>query len=377
MNKIKVALLRGAFLNPNELANYEKITWPYVVNSFSSFKPLGESMKIPNHKLLSPYDYPMGGATKYLLNRLIGDPHWLIGLKSKLQSFQIIDTADPYYYYSYQAALFKKKHSQTKLICTYCETVPHQNEGTSAKKRIKHFTLKQTDLFIVHTKRSFGCLQKEGVSEKKIRLVRLGVSLSKFKPRASTKNNLLFVGRLVPEKGIMVLLQAYIQLVKEFPLTKLKIVGQGPLEAEIKKICHTSNLQNNVEVLSQNYDQIYKEYQSAAIFVLPSYQTKTWEEQYGMALIEAMASGKAIVTTNCGAIPEVVGKDAIICKQNNIGSLYKSLRLLLTHPDKKRLLARKSRQRAEKYYNRNSFADKIRNIYGEALNCYPGKKRSQ
>ncbi len=367
MNKTKVALIRGSFLNPNELVNYEKLLPKTQVTSFSSLKPLGTSNLIENQSLLCPYDYPIFGLTKFVLNRTLGDPHWLVGLEKYLKQYAILDTADPYYFYSYQAAKFKRLFPQTKLVCTYCETIPHNNEGTFVKKKLKQLVLKTADLIIVHTNRSQNCLLKEGVSAKKIRLIRLGVDLERFKPSAKTNGRILSVGRLVPEKGTWLLYLAFKELLKKHRQLSLVLVGSGPLEKVIRQDCLKNNLQNKVHIYRQNYDKIPLEYQKAQIFVLNSQTNKTWEEQYGLALIEAMASGLPIVASDSGAIAEVIGRAGIICPQNKPKNLYQALDSLIASKQKQQALSHLARVRAEKYFDSLQFAATIRDNYDKLL----------
>ncbi|OGK68453.1 hypothetical protein A2313_03845 [Candidatus Roizmanbacteria bacterium RIFOXYB2_FULL_41_10] len=368
MNKNTVALIRGAFLNPNELANYEKLVPKTKLISFSSKKPLGTSRLIKNQAFSCPYDYSFGGLTKYVFNRTLGDSHWLIGMEKYLNQFAILDTADPYYFYSYQAAKFKQRFPQTKLVCTYCDTLPHNNETTLAKKRLKQLVSSVADLFVVHTKRSRECLLTEGADAKKIKLIRLGVDLKRFKVLPKTNGRILSVGRLVPEKGTWPLYQVFKELLKKYPQLSLTLVGSGPLEKTIRQDCQKNNLQSKVHIYTQSFAKIHLEYQQAQIFVLNSKSCETWEEQYGMALIEAMASGLPIVTTDSGAIPEVVNKAGIICPQNKTDRLYQALDDLLAHAQKQRWLGHVARTRAEKYFDSFKFAATIRDNYDQLLN---------
>jgi glycosyltransferase involved in cell wall biosynthesis len=141
-------------------------------------------------------------------------------------------------------------------------------------------------------------LIKEGVPEEKIAVVKLGVDLKKFrppdqKPKSATAQ-ILFVGRAVDEKGINDLKKAIKGL-----KANLKIVKFGTLD----------------------YSAMPKIYQKADLLIFPSKKTKTWEEQYGMVLVEAMASALPIVAYDSGAIKEVVGEAGILVPENNLQQL--------------------------------------------------------
>jgi glycosyltransferase involved in cell wall biosynthesis len=377
-NKIKVALIRGSFLNPNELANYAPLLESYDLSSFSSQNPLGANLKIPNQKLYSPFDsfanmpepWKRWGEriTKIVANRTWGDPHRLFGLEKALCDYQILDVADPYYYFSYQAAKMRRANPNIRLVVTYCETIAHNNETTFPKRRIKQFVLKTADLVVCHSQLSKEAVLSEGVKRNRVRVIPLGVNLKEFYPVLRRPENILYVGRLVPEKGVLYLFEAFKNLSLSFPKLKLSLVGNGPLAKHLRQEALKAKLSNRVTIKSHSYKEIAQCYRKNTYFVLPSYRTTTWEEQYGMALVEAMASGMVIVGTQSGAIPEVLGKVGVIIPPKNSFSLEKMLEKLITNSKLRRSLGKAARRRAKSHYSHTLFADRIEAVY-EELNC--------
>jgi len=346
---IKVALVRGKYLNNFEGQNYVFNRKKISITAVSSLKPLDYGFPFPVIELPSPADLQdisfLNKPIKFLMNRLIGDAQILFGLEKLAGKFDIFHTADSHYYYSYQLAKMRKKGLIKKLISTSWETIPFNNETVSQKKFIKKFTQAQVDLFICYTEKAKRCLIKEGISQDKIQVIRLGVDINRFKAHNSSsklkKIVILFVGRLVDEKGVNDLRTA-IKKVQSFNrLIKLKIVQSG----------------------SVDYRQIPKAYQESDIFVLPSKTTRTWEEQYGMVIVEAMASGLPIVAYDSGAIKEVVGDAGILVKQNKINDLAETLDSLVKSKELRLKLGTIGRRRAEKYFDARKTAKNIEKIY--------------
>jgi len=114
-----------------------------------------------------------------------------------------------------------------------------------------------------------------------------------------------FAGRLVPEKGVMDLVEA----VRHLPgPVRLLVVGNGPLRAELETI----RLPNGaIEVKpSMSHSRMPEAYAEMDVLVLPSRTTSTWSEQFGRVLIEALSCGVPVVGSDSGEIPWVVNTTA-------------------------------------------------------------------
>ena len=340
---MKVALVRGGYLNNFEGQNYTNPGKAIKITAISSLSPVHKNFKFPIIKLPSLYDVAF---PTWLANRTFGDRQILFGLESAVKEFNIIHTADPHYYYSYQLAKLRKENKLKRLISTSWETIPFNNESTQAKKKIKKFAMKYVDRFICHSERAKKCLIKEGVNSKKISVIRLGIDLTRFsrkvhkvyKVRKVQKVRVLFVGRDVPEKGLK------------------------DLRGSIKHLIEP----NSVELLVAGnipYEKMPEVYALADIFVMPSKTTKTWEEQYGMVLIEAMASGLPILAYRSGAIPELLGSAGILVPEGNLTKLSKELEKLVASSQMRKKLGKLARKRAEKLFDSKKFGLEVGKLY--------------
>ncbi len=121
--------------------------------------------------------------------------------------------------------------------------------------------------------------------------------------------NVLTLGRLEWRKGTYDILDIVPFVLKEVPNAKFYLAGDGELE-NVKKLCLQKGIEKNVILLGWLYkDRLLEELENASVFLLPSYH-----EGLPVALLEAMASGLAVVSTRVGGIPEVVedGKNGFL-----------------------------------------------------------------
>lgn len=359
---MKISIIRGAFLNPFEMQNYESLQEKFNISVISSKRPISDKIKFPLTKLWSPADLPNFPFKYPILNRLFGDAQKLYGLEKALIGTDIAHVAETYYGYTYQAVMAKRRGVIKKVISTVWETISHNNERLKERKKYKKYSRSNIDHFIAVTERAKKALLAEGIKDKKITVISMGVDLTKFKPNFKYKNkrdlNILCVARLVPEKGVLDLLHAFLSLRKAHPHLRLTFVGSGPLYHDLYGY-------KNVSVKKISYENMVAQYNKADIFCLPSKTTKTWEEQFGMCLVEAMACGLPIVTTKSGAIPEVCADVALLALPGNTQSLQDNLQKLIVHPKLRHELGQKGRHLAEKKYNRQIIAQQIARVYSK------------
>ncbi len=374
---IKVAFVRGRFLNNFEGQNYIFSPKTIQLTGISSIKPIDQKFSFPTIRLFSLADFGvhpiLERGIKILGNRVLGDNQILFGLERLASQFDIFHSADLHYYYTYQLAKLRSLNKIKRLIVTSWETIPFNNETIKKKLLIKKFSQKQVDLFICHTEKARNCLIKEGVFNKKIRLIRLGVDLIRFKPKSKQKKDtltILFVGRFVEEKGVIDLYQSFKILLNCKPKSldlKLILIGQGPLKKILENLVKKDQLNNKVSFITRSYEYIHQDYQNADIFVLPSKKTKTWEEQYGMVLVEAMASGLPIIAYNTGVISEIVGQAGLLVKENQLEELQRTMKILIENEKLRIKIGKMGRERAEKFFDRKKTAQKIEKIYFQLI----------
>jgi glycosyltransferase involved in cell wall biosynthesis len=136
-----------------------------------------------------------------------------------------------------------------------------------------------------------------------------------------------FIGRIVTAKGLEYLLDALPYLKGEFKSIKLLIVGEGSLVEELKERAKKNNIFDNILFTGKRRD-IPEILASINIFVMPSIA-----EGFPNALLEAMAMGKPIVTTEVGGIPEIVKNkfNGLLVPPRDTVSLSKAIKELISN----------------------------------------------
>ena len=132
------------------------------------------------------------------------------------------------------------------------------------------------------------------------RIIPNGVDVKRFKPGKKKRNQILFVGRFEPRKGLDYLLKAMPEVIREIPDARLYVVGGGYRKFKINvPECVKSHIQFTGFV---HPDQLPLYYGSSEVFVSPA----TGGESFGIVLIEAMASKTAVVASDIPGYKTVV-----------------------------------------------------------------------
>jgi glycosyltransferase involved in cell wall biosynthesis len=130
---------------------------------------------------------------------------------------------------------------------------------------------------------------------------------------------IISVGRLVPWKGYEGLIEAFVELTKNYSNLKLKIVGEGPQMSNIQFLISKFNLDEKIQLLgSLSHEKTLEEIANADLFVLNSAY-----EGLSHVVLEALAVGTPVITTTAGGNPEVIKNEwnGILVKYNDLESL--------------------------------------------------------
>jgi len=388
----KVAIVRGANLNKYEMQTYEKLNQlsNLEIKTFSSLFPEHQisGINLPNRRLLCSEDFMphfiperIQKYVRFALERVVGVSQLVFGLVKELEEFDLIHTADPWYYYSYQAAKAKDKY-HCRLVVTQWGNIPFFFEHNRLARRIKYMVLNRTDHFIAMSERARETLLLEGVPPHRITVAPVGVDVDHFKPRGKSEKLLdycgldhkdlliSFCGRLSYSKGVEFLVYAFKKLtldskIKSLPgKIKLAFFGEGDKKGILLELIRRFGLEKDTFFYGfYPYEEMQQVYNTTDILVLPSVSTKWWQEQLGMVLLEGMASGCAVVSTRSGSIPEVVGDAGLLCNPGDFCDLYLKMRELCLNEDLREKLGERGRERVGERYNFTTNAQKINDVY--------------
>jgi glycosyltransferase involved in cell wall biosynthesis len=166
-----------------------------------------------------------------------------------------------------------------------------------------------------------------GFPHDRIHVIPAGVDNAEFRPSPVPEPPVVaFVGRLVEKKGIDVLLRAWPSVVNAVPEARLDIVGAGPL-AESIPAAHPS-VRHLAPQPARRVAQVRDLLQAARVVVTPSRTAASGDaESLLLVNLEAQASGRPVVTTRHGGIPEFVvdGESALVVEENDAAGLAAAL----------------------------------------------------
>lgn len=324
-----VLIVRGHLVTPWELRPWNALPGRFDV----SYLLTGSNQYAAPHELRSRKvralrDALPRGPLGDLAAGVMGDRY--LGAEEAFDEADIVHAEELSFWFAADAARRKPRH-RYKLVQTIWETLPHMSTYRNRHaRRYRRAVLDATDLFLPATERAAEALLLEGVPPERIVVCAPGIDLDRFgfvpavqPPRDHT---IVSPARLVWEKGhqdvvraVAALHRGLVRLADGTIVTpRLHIVGYGPEEGRLRAHAAELGIAASVEIGGVPYEQMPEIFASASAMVLASQSAASayyhlvdvprafWEEQFGLVLAEAMASGLSIVASRNGAIPEVL-----------------------------------------------------------------------
>lgn len=202
--------------------------------------------------------------------------------------------------------LLKKKHNNLKLFIyahgSMEDMYRTDKKGVAVRNAIFGYAFKKCNAVIAISNSVKNSIMAWGYDANKIKVVYNGVDCRKYKgnKRDNDLFRVIFVGRLIKQKGVQLLIQA-LRILDDECTFGCDIVGDGPMRAELEALTQTYNMKNEVIFHGTRHD-IPEMLVRSHIFVHPA----IWEEGFGISLVEAMAAGTVPIAFRKGAIPEII-----------------------------------------------------------------------
>ena len=176
----------------------------------------------------------------------------------------------------------------------------------------------------------------------------------------------LWVGRVVPHKGIENLVEA----AQYVDGTKFVIGGEGPHLPAIRRLAKSFDVEDRV-VFSGRLarSELPKYYAACDVFVLPSVSRL---EAFGIVALEAMSSGRPVVVTDMPGVREVVrdGVEGLLCEPLNAEDLAEKINALLGDPGKRSEMGKAGRKKVVEEFGIRRVVDKLEAVYKEILSAW-------
>jgi glycosyltransferase involved in cell wall biosynthesis len=203
---------------------------------------------------------------------------------------------------------------------------------------------------------------EEGLAQDRIRHLPLFVDSEKFHPAKEKQEYFLYCGRLEKMKGLHILIQAMAQLRKG----RLVILGEGPLRQELERQIRKEKLERHVRFLGyQSGESLLKLIREALFLVIPS----QWFENQPLTILEAHASGTAVVGSNLGGIAEMVntGEDGLLFDYTNPADLAEKIDFMIKNPASAKQMGLRGRARISQEHCKEPHMQRLIGLYQQLI----------
>ena len=218
-------------------------------------------------------------------------------------------------------------------------------------------------------------VERVGISEDKIHIIYCGVDVHSIRPKADKGRSLrtqrpsfktvLFLGRFIERKRPEFAIEVFARLHRKHPDTKLIMIGEGPMEPNLKSQISNLKLVDAVELPGPLFgEEKLKQYHEADLFLFPSAK-----EGFVLVVLEAMAAGLPMLVPNAMGFPEAVedGKNGFLADPNSVDDWVTKAEKILFSSLVQRQFRKRSREIAVKEFSWEQCARKNLTIYRDLL----------
>ncbi len=227
------------------------------------------------------------------------------------------------------------------------------------------YVLRHSDYAIAGNAQAVQVLRAKGYRGAVSVIPQFGIDPELFRPILRSSNQRFRigtgVGRWVEEKGIDVVLRAAAGLSGEW---EIHLRGSGPAHAQLVALAHALGIRERVHFEPPCPSvEMPAYYAQLDVFVMPSRTRPNWKEQFGRALVEAMACGVAVIGSDCGEIPNVIGDAGLIFPEDDVDALRAHLATLMAEPTYRIELGQRGRARVLAHFTHARIAEETYRVY--------------
>jgi glycosyltransferase involved in cell wall biosynthesis len=233
-------------------------------------------------------------------------------------------------------------------------------------RMVERFNLNRSQGAVAGNRDAADILREHGCTSPMIVLPQLGVDPVTFQRKDENdlrkslgldRFTIGYVGRLVEEKGLLVLLKALEGVSFDF---QLLFVGRGPLEGELTAFANEHGWGERLKIVSGiGHTEIARYMNCMNVFVLHSLTMPFWKEQFGHVLIEAMACETPVIGSDSAEVPNVIGDAGIVTPEKNVEALREAMARLAASHDLRQQIGKKGRARVLAKYTHEVIAQQL------------------
>ena len=317
---------------------------------YTSFSDL-----FPSQSIQRGLDYKIGIGTSMLTH-----------LRDVL-AHDYINVVDPIFAHTYQIS--RRMRPGQKLIIIRWENIYGRYDRVWMAAHRAEPVLKRADTIICVSRAAVSTLQLPPDFSGRVVQIYPGIDMRGLpsnghgaagRTSASHLPAILFVGRLQWTKGLQTLLVAMQILRQSKKLNvELWVIGGGD-QAPFRALARRLSLQGQVSFLGVLANsEVRAKMAEASVFCFPSLLSPNWMEQYGFAVVEAMAHKLPIVAFDSGSIREICGEDAIYASTGNAHSLAESIAQSIEKRSDSQLRGKRLQERASREYDAETQGKKM------------------
>jgi glycosyltransferase involved in cell wall biosynthesis len=235
-------------------------------------------------------------------------------------------------------------------MCLYLHNDPQTIEGLKARAERTRLLERASMIYCLssYIRNRF----VDGVERLKERVVVLPNGIAALPaggpPRQQT---ILYVGRLIPDKGVEELFDAHRRIAGQLPEWRVSIIGRAPERHRHRYERTLAGLRTIwgarlAVAQSVPHAEVMQAYRRAAITVVPS----RWQEPFGRTALEALAAGSAVIASRSGGLPEVVGQAGLLLDAVAPDAIEQAILTLARDPARREALGRAGRERAATHF---------------------------